>query len=128
MCWLLGFISKLIGIFTILQWPIFNHMRPCLQRNIPVAVIGDIQSLLVMAMCNIANFYFGKKSPGLGAPESTEQNEQCYFVDASIAFCKLQQLNCNLPIKLQVSCATVVNFCLIVALFVSLSNLSFNYF
>lgn len=100
-----------------------------LQKNIPVAVIGDIQSLLVMAMCNIANLYFGKKSSGLGAPESNEQNEQCYFVDASIAFCKLQQLNCNLPIKLQVSCApTVVNCCLIAAPFVSLLNLSFNYF
>lgn len=68
-------------------------------------VIGDIQSLLVMAMCNIANLYFAKKSSGLGVPESTEQNEQCYFVDAAIAFCKLQQLNLNLPIKSQVRCA-----------------------
>lgn len=76
-----------------------------LQKNIPAAVIADIQSLLVMAMCNIANLYFAKKSSGIGVPESTDQNEQCYFVDAAIAFCKLQQLNPNLPIKSQVRCA-----------------------
>lgn len=81
-----------------------------LQKNIPAAVIGDIQSLLVMAMCNIANLYFAKKSSGLGVSESTEQNEQCYFVDAAIAFCKLQQLNLNLPIKSQVRCALICAF------------------
>lgn len=67
-----------------------------------MAVIGDIQSLLLMLMCNIANSCFAKKSAGPGVPESIEQNERCYFVDAAIAFCKLQRLNFNLPIKSQV--------------------------
>ncbi|KAG6388010.1 hypothetical protein SASPL_153207 [Salvia splendens] len=78
-------------------------------KNIPAAVIADIQSLLVMAMCNIANLYFAKKSSGIGVPESTEQNEQCYFVDAAIAFCKLEQLNPNLPIKSQAELVVAVH-------------------
>lgn len=100
-----------------------------LQTNIPAAVIGDIQSLLVIAMCNTANLYFAKKSSGLALPESTEKNEQSYLLDAAIAFCKLQQLNFNLPIKSQVRCPlTTMNFCLITAPYVSLRNLYSNYF
>ncbi|KAK4412567.1 Calcineurin-binding protein 1 [Sesamum alatum] len=70
-------------------------------KRVPVAAIGDIQSLLLMFLCNIANSCFAKRSFGLGDLESIEQAEQCYFVDTAIAFCKLQHLNFNVPIKSQ---------------------------
>ncbi|KAI3468164.1 hypothetical protein Pfo_024827 [Paulownia fortunei] len=78
-------------------------------KNIPVAVIGDIQSLLLTFMCNIANSCFAKKSSGLGVPESIEQTEQCYFVEAAITFCKLQHLNFNVPIKSQAELVVAIH-------------------
>ncbi|KAL0311913.1 UNVERIFIED_CONTAM: Calcineurin-binding protein 1 [Sesamum radiatum] len=70
-------------------------------KKVPVAAIGGIQALLLMFLCNIANSCFSKKSFGLGGLESIEQAEQCYFVDTAIAFCKLQHLNFDVPIKSQ---------------------------
>ncbi|KAL0304879.1 UNVERIFIED_CONTAM: Calcineurin-binding protein 1 [Sesamum calycinum] len=70
-------------------------------KKVPVAAIGGIQSLLLTFLCNIANSCFAKKSFGLGGLESIEQAEQCYFIDTAIAFCKLQHLNLNVPIKSQ---------------------------
>ncbi|KAL0394134.1 UNVERIFIED_CONTAM: Calcineurin-binding protein 1 [Sesamum latifolium] len=70
-------------------------------KKVPVAAIGGIQSLLLTFLCNIANSCFAKKTFGLGGLESIEQAEQCYFVDTAIAFCKLQHLNFNVPIKSQ---------------------------
>ncbi|KAL3650774.1 hypothetical protein CASFOL_007177 [Castilleja foliolosa] len=78
-------------------------------KNILVAVIGDIQSLLLTVMCNIANSCFCKKSSGLGVLESIEQTEQCYFVDAAIAFFKLYYLNVNVPIKSQAELVVAIH-------------------
>lgn len=77
-----------------------------------MAVIGDIQSLLLTFMCSIANSCFAKNSYGLGSvPESIEQTERCYFVDAAIAFYKLHQLLFNISIKTKVRYAPVtLNF------------------
>lgn len=65
---------------------------------------GDIQSLLLALMCNIANIYFSKKSSVSAVSDQIEQSQRCCFIDAAIAFWKLQHLNPNVPIKTQVSC------------------------
>lgn len=67
-----------------------------------MTVIGDIQSLLLMFMCNVANTYSCKKFSCSEISDHTEQIESYYFVDAVIAFCKLQHLIPNVPIKTQV--------------------------
>ncbi|CAA0824266.1 Tetratricopeptide repeat (TPR)-like superfamily protein [Striga hermonthica] len=68
-------------------------------KKVPLAVIGDIQSLLLTYMCNVANSCFSKKSSGIGVLESIEQPEQCCFVEAAIAFFKLEHLDINVTIK-----------------------------
>ncbi|MCD7464840.1 hypothetical protein HAX54_053492, partial [Datura stramonium] len=70
-------------------------------NGIPVTVIGDIQSLLLMFMCNVANTYSCKKFSCSGISDHREQRESLYFVDAAIAFCKLQHLIPNVSIKTQ---------------------------
>ncbi|KAG8375629.1 hypothetical protein BUALT_Bualt10G0120200 [Buddleja alternifolia] len=79
------------------------------KNTLPMAVIGDMQSLLLTLMCNIPNSCFAKKSSGLDVPESIEQTERCYFVDAAIAFCKLQHLNFNIPIKSQTELVVAIH-------------------
>lgn len=71
--------------------------------------IGDIQSLLVVLMCNIVNVYFSRRSSEIGVPEENEKDQKGFFVDAAIAFFKLQQLIPNIPVKTQ-----VIHFALIV--------------
>ncbi|EPS68221.1 hypothetical protein M569_06550, partial [Genlisea aurea] len=66
-----------------------------------VVDIGGIQSLLVMLMCSMANCFLAKRTFFSGVRESAEETEQGYFVDAAVAFCKLQHLNCSFPIKIQ---------------------------
>ena len=68
----------------------------------PMKVIKDIQSILLVLMCNVANKYLCKKSSGLGISDENLQGQICYFVDAAIAFCKLQHLSPSVPIKTQV--------------------------
>ncbi|KAK4365083.1 hypothetical protein RND71_016441 [Anisodus tanguticus] len=70
-------------------------------NGVPMTVIGDIQSLLLMLMCNIANTFSCKKFSGPGISDHREQRESSYFVDAAIAFCKLQHFIPNVPIKAQ---------------------------
>ncbi|PHT74111.1 hypothetical protein T459_21388, partial [Capsicum annuum] len=70
-------------------------------NGVPMTVIGDIQSLLLMFMCNVANTYSCKKFSASGISDHREQRESLYFVDAAIAFCKLQHLIPNVPIKTQ---------------------------
>ncbi|KAL6985490.1 hypothetical protein U1Q18_018864 [Sarracenia purpurea var. burkii] len=65
-------------------------------------VIGDIQSSLMALMCNIANISFSKKSSVPGTPDQIEQSQRCCFIDAAIAFWKLQHLNPSVPIKTQI--------------------------
>lgn len=65
-----------------------------------MSCIGDIQSLLLAAMGNVASSLICKNSSGLVIADETER--RC-FVNAAIAFCKLQHLNPNLTVKTQVS-------------------------
>lgn len=65
-----------------------------------MSCIGDIQSLLLSVMCNVASILLCKKSSGLLV---ADEAERCCFVDAAIGFCKLQHLNPNCPVKTQVS-------------------------
>ncbi|XP_051137267.1 calcineurin-binding protein 1 [Andrographis paniculata] len=78
-------------------------------KSIPLSIIGDIQSLLLTFICNVANSCLAKKSSELGVQESIEQTEQCYLVEAAIAFCKLQHLNSNVPIKSQAELVVAVH-------------------
>lgn len=66
---------------------------------VPARIINDIQSLLLTVMCNVAGIFLCKKSFGQVIADQTERN--C-FVEAAIAFCKLQHLNHMIPVKTQV--------------------------
>ncbi|XP_062097200.1 calcineurin-binding protein 1 isoform X2 [Humulus lupulus] len=66
---------------------------------VPASTVKDIQSLLLSVMCNIAGIFLSKKSSGLVIADQTERH--C-FVEAAIAFCKLQHLNLTVPVKTQV--------------------------
>ncbi|KDP34142.1 hypothetical protein JCGZ_07713 [Jatropha curcas] len=78
-------------------------MDPSLKSNgviIPTDSIGDIQTLLLAVMCHIAINCFCKRS--LAPADETEQKQGFCFVDAGIAFCKLQHLIPSVPVKTQV--------------------------
>ena len=76
-----------------------------LQNNVTVPrdIIGDIQRLLLTLMCNIAKMCFCKNSSGVTNPDQTEQKQRCFFVNAAIAFCKVQHIDLTVPMKSQVS-------------------------
>uniref|UniRef100_A0A803PHX4 Uncharacterized protein n=1 Tax=Cannabis sativa TaxID=3483 RepID=A0A803PHX4_CANSA len=65
---------------------------------VPASTVKDIQSLLLSVMCNIAGIFLSKKASGL---EIADQIERHCFVEAAIAFCKLQHLNLTVPVKTQ---------------------------
>jgi calcineurin-binding protein cabin-1 len=77
----------------------------CLQNSfvVPESRIGDLQSLLLVVMCNVASNFLCKKSSGPVVVDETDQKQQCCFVDAATAFCKLQHLNPTVPVKTQVN-------------------------
>ncbi|XP_059645535.1 calcineurin-binding protein 1 isoform X2 [Cornus florida] len=82
-----------------------NFVDPHRDSNcfiVPMGIIGDIQSLLLALMYNIAGVSFSKKSCGLVSSDQTEQSQRCCFTDAAITFCKLQHLNPNVPVKTQI--------------------------
>ncbi|CAK9158814.1 unnamed protein product [Ilex paraguariensis] len=81
-----------------------NLIHPCGNSNgsaVPMKTIGDIQSLLLAHMCNIASMYFSKKTSGPGSSDQNDLSQRCCFIDATIAFCKLQHLNPAVPVKTQ---------------------------
>ncbi|XP_052208755.1 calcineurin-binding protein 1 isoform X2 [Diospyros lotus] len=78
-----------------------NFIDPSGNSNVsPLGIIADIQSLLLGLMCNIASTYFSRKTSGL-VSDQFEQIQRYSFLDAAIAFCKLQHLNPNASIKTQ---------------------------
>lgn len=82
-----------------------NSINPCGNINgsvIPMRIIGDIQSLLLAVMYHIANIYFSKKSLETDDLDDNERRQKSCFVDAAIAFFRLQHLNPNIPIKTQI--------------------------
>ncbi|XP_062023853.1 calcineurin-binding protein 1 isoform X1 [Rosa rugosa] len=68
-------------------------------NSVPMSSIGDLQCLLLSVMCNVASIFLCKKSPEL---VTADEIEQSCFIEASIAFCKLQHLNHMIPVKTQV--------------------------
>nr|XP_016504943.1 PREDICTED: uncharacterized protein LOC107822878 [Nicotiana tabacum] len=101
----LGTLACSMGSLSISRWAfeqgLYCSPNNSLQSGVPMTVISDIQSSLLMFMCNIANTYSCKKFSGPGISDHREQRESSYFVDAAIAFCKLQHLILNVPIKAQ---------------------------
>ncbi|GAB4837158.1 hypothetical protein Ancab_002069 [Ancistrocladus abbreviatus] len=77
--------------------------------TVPTSRIGHIQSLLLALMCNIGRMMFFKKTPGMVSLDQTEQKQKCCFVDAAIAFCKLQHLDLRVPIKIQVDLIVAIH-------------------
>lgn len=68
----------------------------------PVSIIGDLQSLLLAVMLNVARNFLSKKSLEPVIADQSEQKQKCCFLSAAIAFCKLQHLNSTIPVKTQV--------------------------
>ncbi|KAK9211168.1 hypothetical protein WN943_000542 [Citrus x changshan-huyou] len=60
--------------------------------NVLVSSICDIQCLLLAVMYNVASNFLSKKFSGPLNIDQTDQKLQCCFVNAAIAFCKLQYL------------------------------------
>ena len=54
-------------------------------------------------MYNVASNFLSKKFSGPLNVDQTDQKLQCCFVNAAIAFCKLQHLNPTVPVKTQVN-------------------------
>ncbi|KAF5192614.1 Calcineurin-binding protein [Thalictrum thalictroides] len=77
--------------------------------SVPVSIIGGIQALLLTYMRNIISIFLCKKSSDLGTADQTQQMESCSFVEAVIAFCKVQQLNQSVPVKTQVDLIVAVH-------------------
>ncbi|XP_071727295.1 calcineurin-binding protein 1 [Rutidosis leptorrhynchoides] len=75
----------------------------------PMRIIGDIQSLLLAVMSHIASVCFSKKSLGVDDLNDKEQSGKCSFVDAAIAFFRLQHLNPIVPIKTQVELTIAIH-------------------
>ncbi|XP_057954902.1 calcineurin-binding protein 1 isoform X2 [Malania oleifera] len=89
-----------------------NSIDQCADSNgftFPIRSIGDIQSVLVTVMCNIVSIFLSKKSSSLAILDSTEKRQRCCFIDAAIAFCKLQHLNPNAPVKSQVELIVAIH-------------------
>lgn len=88
-----------ISLCRFMFYALHNYIL-CLQDTIPVSTIGDMQCLLLSVMCNVASIFLSKKSSDLVI---TDQIERSCFIEASIAFCKLQHLNIMITVKTQVS-------------------------
>ncbi|KAF6164263.1 hypothetical protein GIB67_010233, partial [Kingdonia uniflora] len=70
--------------------------------TVPISTIGDVQALLLTVMCSTVGIFIYKKSFASETADQTDQLESRWFVDAVIAFCKIQHLHQSLPIKTQV--------------------------
>ncbi|XVF35387.1 hypothetical protein REPUB_Repub18cG0141300 [Reevesia pubescens] len=70
--------------------------------TVSVSIIGDIQSLLLAIMYSIANNVLCKKSSMPVIVDQPEQKQSNCFIDAAIAFCKLQHLDPSVTAKTQV--------------------------
>ncbi|XVF48614.1 hypothetical protein PTKIN_Ptkin03bG0204200 [Pterospermum kingtungense] len=74
-----------------------------------VSVFSDIQSLLLAIMYNIANNFFCKKSSMPVIVDQLEQRQSNCFIDAAIAFCKLQHLDPSITVKTQVELLVAIH-------------------
>ncbi|GMI95007.1 Calcineurin Binding protein 1 [Hibiscus trionum] len=74
-----------------------------------VSIFSDIQSLLLAIMYNIANDVLCKKSSMPVTVDQLEQKQSNCFIDAAIAFCKLQHLDPSVTVKTQVELIVAVH-------------------
>ncbi|KAL8113567.1 calcineurin-binding protein 1 [Apium graveolens] len=92
-----------------------NFTSPCgnsqPQNVIDVAsrIIGDIQISLLALMCSIVNMNFSRRSSGVAISEESEQWQKGCFVDAAIAFFKLQHLIPSVPVKSQIELIVAIH-------------------
>ncbi|KAL9227273.1 hypothetical protein vseg_002982 [Gypsophila vaccaria] len=93
-----------------------SQVKSCIDQGkdpndmaVPRSIIADIQTLLLALMCNIAKMCFSKKTSGVLSPDQTEQEQRCLFVNAVIAFYKLQHLDLTIPIKTQVDLIVAIH-------------------
>ncbi|GMH10793.1 hypothetical protein Nepgr_012634 [Nepenthes gracilis] len=77
--------------------------------SVPTSIISHIQSLLLAFMGNIARMYFCKKPLGTAGLDQVEQKQKSCFVNAAIAFCKLQHLDLTVSIKTQVNLIVAIH-------------------
>lgn len=83
---------------------IFMYFWCCLQNGsvVPMRIIGHIQSMLLVVMCHIASICFSNNSLGVDDLDDKERRQKSCFIDAAVAFFRLQHLNPNVPVKTQV--------------------------
>ncbi|KAK9699813.1 hypothetical protein RND81_08G196900 [Saponaria officinalis] len=93
-----------------------SRVKSCIDQGkdsndvaVPRSIIADIQTLLLALMCNIAKMCFSKKASDSLSPDQTEQEQRCLFVNAVIAFYKLQHLDLTIPIKTQVELIVAIH-------------------
>ncbi|XP_057516436.1 calcineurin-binding protein 1 isoform X3 [Amaranthus tricolor] len=76
---------------------------------IPGNSIAGMQTLLLALMCNIARMSFCKKPSGILSSDPCEQKQKCFFVNAVVAFWKLQHLDLTISIKAQVDLIVAIH-------------------
>nr|XP_043628202.1 calcineurin-binding protein 1 [Erigeron canadensis] len=82
-----------------------NSVGPCGSTNgsvVPLRIVGDMQSLLLAVMNHITSICFSKKSLGDDDLDDSERKQKCCFVDAAIAFFRLQHFNPDISVKTQI--------------------------
>ncbi|GAB2250906.1 hypothetical protein Droror1_Dr00017156 [Drosera rotundifolia] len=77
--------------------------------TIPTRTVGNLQLLLLDLMVNIAKTCFCKRTSGVVGLDQAEQKQKFCFIDAAIAFCKLQHLDLTVPTKTQVALIGVIH-------------------
>lgn len=77
--------------------------------DIPTALLGQVQYLLLTIMCHVIRGLPSLKCSGLAGADPNEQIESSCFVDAAVAFCKLQHLDFSIPVKKQVELLVTVH-------------------
>ncbi|KAL9249435.1 Calcineurin-binding protein 1-like protein [Drosera capensis] len=71
--------------------------------TIPTRTVGHLQLLLLNLMVNIAKTCFCKRTSGVVGVDQAEHKQKFCFIDAAIAFCKLQHLDLTVPTNFQVA-------------------------
>eukprot|EP01018_Ginkgo_biloba_P039569 Gb_33410 [translate_table: standard] len=77
--------------------------------TIPTALLGQMQCLLLTVMCHIIRVLPCLKSSSLSVVDPNEQLETSCFVDAAVAFCKLQHLDPSISVKKQVELLVIMH-------------------
>lgn len=77
--------------------------------DIPAALLGQVQCLLLTIMCHVVRALPSLKSSGIAGADPYEQLESSCFVDAAVAFCKLQHLDLSVSVRKQVELLVTVH-------------------